>query len=113
LKSRSDKNLAGFAVVALLIGGLSGLAILGWNRQERDYALTDAVGRRDIPAIRKLLEAGASPNARWSGYRWQDRLGCVYQRTDLCIALESYTAWDRVQGDAELVTLMQKYRTRK
>ncbi|MCW3096426.1 MAG: Bacterial transcriptional activator domain [Chthonomonadaceae bacterium] len=48
-KSRSDKNLAGFSVVALLIGGLSGLAILGWNRQERDYALTDAVGRRDIP----------------------------------------------------------------
>ncbi len=113
MKSQIDKKLAGFVVIVLPIGGLIGLAVLGWSRQERDYALTDAVGRRDIPAIRELLEAGASPHARSSGYSWRDRLGCLFQRTDLCTAFESYTVWDRVQGDAELKALMQRYRTRK
>jgi len=110
---RSDKNIVGFAVIALLACGMGGLGLFGWNRQERDYALTDAVGRRDIHAIQQLLEAGASPNARWSGYSWQDRLPCVFQHSELCAALEHYTVWDRVQGDPELVSLMRKYRTRR
>jgi len=113
MKSHNDQNMGRFAVAALLVCGLSGLGFLGWQRQERDYALTDAVGRRDIPAIRRLLEAGASPTARWSGYRWQDRLPCVFQHSELCNALEHYTVWDRVQGDIELVNLMQKFRTKR
>ena len=54
-------------LLVLLCFFLVGSALL-WQRNERDYALSEAVAKNDTARVIKLLNAGANPNALWSGY---------------------------------------------
>lgn len=54
-------------VLVLLSFFLLGSALL-WQRNERDYALAEAVAKNDTARVIKLLDAGANPNALRSGY---------------------------------------------
>ena len=60
-----------FLTIVCLLAGASALT---WQRNERDYALTEAIGRNDITKVQKLLDAGANPNAPWSGYDFKATL---------------------------------------
>ena len=110
LKIGRKKNLLGFIVAIFVMCGLLWLGIVAWNQQDRDYDLTEAVGRRDMRKVRQLLEAGANPDAQWSGYSWRDRFDHLVRRTD---GYEGYTVLDRVKGDSEMVNLLLRYRARK
>ena len=90
--------------------GLLWLGIAALKQQDRDYDLTEAVGRRDIRKVQQLLEAGANPDAQWSGYSWRDRLDRLLRRMD---GYEGFTVLDRVKGDSEMVNLLLRYRARK
>ena len=60
------KHLKIFLLVTLCL--LVGASAFTWQHNERDYALSEAASREDIAQIQKLLDAGANPNALWSGY---------------------------------------------
>ncbi len=109
LSGRRDKKPLLFVTASLLMCGLLWFFVSAWNRQDRDYALTEAVSRRDIRKARQLLEAGANPNARWSGYSWRDRLDGLLHRTDRA---DNCTVvwWARqVHDDAAMVRLLTEY----
>ena len=45
-----------------------------WQRNERDYTLSEAVSNQDYARAEKLLRDGANPDVPWSGYNFREQL---------------------------------------
>src|SRR5437773_1639277 len=80
MKSPGRENRWRRVGLALIVIAPVWFGVRAWNQNERNYALSEAVGHQDVARVRRLLEAGANPNAPWSGYSWRDYLDRMLRR---------------------------------
>ena len=65
---RTLKIIVAIFVLILLVS----IPVL-WQRNERDYTLSEAVSFRDYTRAEKLLRDGANPDVPWSGYNFREQ----------------------------------------
>ena len=95
--------------IVLIVSVLALLAVNAETQSELNYDLSEAVGRRDIVSVQRLLKAGANPDAPWSGYSWQDQFRRMFHiapfETDISII-----QWvEGSMSNTEMTSLLRRY----
>lgn len=106
-KSGGKRRPLYVATITFYLGMATCLILFGWRvawQNQQNYALTEAVSRRDLRTIGRLLREGADPNAPWSGYRLRDQIGRLLKREPWTQRDPSILEW--VQNDAEMTRLL-------
>src|SRR3989442_15772274 len=95
------KGTVGLAVLAIFICAWAGGA--AFRRSDLNYSLSDAVGRGDITAVKRLLEAGAEATAPWSGYRLRDQIDRLLHHGIWAECDPTILEWTRGMADRKAI----------
>lgn len=80
-------------IVATALGTVLWLSFVAWQQNEHNYGLSEAIAYHDSAAVGRLLRAGASPDAPWSGYSGSDFVHRALGRVLLHQAGKDYYSW--------------------